>query len=37
MYIASIDLKDAFFSVPIHNDHQKYFKLIYGLIVMDLP
>ena len=25
-----IDLKDAFFSVPIHNDHQKYLKFIFG-------
>ena len=27
VYMASIDLKDAFFSVPINNDHQKYLKL----------
>ena len=25
-----IDLKDAFFSEPIHNDHQKYLKFIFG-------
>ena len=25
-----IDLKDAFFSVPIHNDHQKYLKFMFG-------
>ena len=30
VYMASIDLRDAFFSVPIHNDHQKYFKFIFG-------
>ena len=30
VYIASIDLKDAFFSVPIHNDHQKYLKFLFG-------
>ena len=30
VYIASIDLKDAFFSVPIHNDHQNYLKFIFG-------
>ena len=30
VYMASIDLKDAFFSVPIHNDHQKYLKFIFG-------
>ena len=29
-YMASIDLKDTFFSVPIHNDHQKYLKFIFG-------
>ena len=29
-YMASIDLKDAFFSVPIHNDHQKYLRFIFG-------
>ena len=28
--MTSIDLKDAFFSVPIHNDHQKYLKFIFG-------
>ena len=30
VYKASIDLKDVFFSVPIHNDHQKYLKFIFG-------
>jgi len=25
-YMASVDLKDAFFSVPINRDHQKYLK-----------
>ena len=25
-FMASIDLKDAFYSVPIHKDHQKYLK-----------
>ena len=25
-WMASIDLKDAFFTVPIHESHQKYFK-----------
>ena len=24
--MASVDLKDGFYSVPIHKDHQKYFK-----------
>ena len=28
--MASIDLKDAFFTVAIHNDHQKYLKFIFG-------
>ena len=30
VYMTSIDLKDAFFSVPIHNDHQNYLKFIFG-------
>ena len=30
VYMTSIDLKDAFFSVPIHNNHQKYLKFIFG-------
>ena len=30
VYMASIDLKDAFFSVLIHNDHQKYLKFMFG-------
>ena len=25
-WMASVDLKDAFYSVPIHEEHQKYFK-----------
>ena len=29
VYIASIDLKDAFFSVPIHSTHQKYLKFTF--------
>ena len=28
--MVSIDLKDAFFSVTIHNDHQNYLKFIFG-------
>ena len=30
VYMTSIDLKDAFFSVSVHNDHQKYLKFIFG-------
>ena len=30
--MASISLKDAFFSVPIHSDHQKYLKFIFGIL-----
>ena len=30
VYMTSTDLKDAFFSVPVHNDHQKYLKFISG-------
>ena len=29
VYMASIDLKDAFFSVPIHSTHQKYLKFTF--------
>ena len=36
VYMASIDLKDAFFSGPIHNVHQKYLKLMFGQMAMDL-
>jgi len=25
-YMASVDLRDAYYSVPIHNDHQKYLR-----------
>ena len=32
VYMASVDLKDAFFSVPIHYDHQKYLKFIFGYL-----
>ena len=27
-YMASIDLKDAFYSIPIHLEHQKYVKFV---------
>ena len=30
VYMASIDLKDAFFSVPIHSTHQKYLKFTFN-------
>ena len=30
--MTSVDLKDAFFSVPIHNDHQKYFKFVWKFV-----
>ena len=32
VYMASVDLKDAFFSVTIHYDHQKYLKFIFGYL-----
>ena len=32
--MASIDLKDAFCLVPIHNDHQKYLKFIFEKFVL---
>ena len=25
-YMASVDLRDAYYSVPVHNDHQKYLR-----------
>ena len=28
MYMASIDLKDAFYSIPIHPEHHKYLKSV---------
>ena len=28
-YMASIDLQDAYFSIPIHEDHQKYLKFVW--------
>ena len=28
-YMASIDLQDAYFSIPIHEDHQKYLKFLW--------
>ena len=30
VYVASINVKHAFFSVPIYNDCQKYLKFIFG-------
>ena len=30
VYMTSIDLKNAFFSVSIHNDHQKYLMFMFG-------
>ena len=43
VYMTSVDLKDAFLSVSIHNDHQKFLKFMFGnlfqlhpcLMVMD--
>ena len=29
-YLASIDIKDAFYSVPIHPDHRKYLKFMWS-------
>ena len=28
VYMTSIDLKDIFYSIPIHPEHQKYLKLV---------
>ena len=30
--MASINLKDTFFSVTIHSDHQKYLQFIFGIL-----
>ena len=30
VYMASVDLKDAFYSLPIHEENQKYFKFAWG-------
>ena len=29
-HVTFIDQKDEFFSVPIHNDHQKYLTFMFG-------
>jgi len=29
-FMASLDLRDAYYSVPIHTDHQKYLKFIWN-------
>ena len=31
-WMASVDLKDAFFTIPIHSDYRKFFKFIYKII-----
>ena len=31
-WIASVDLKDTFFTIPIHSDYQKFFKSIHKRI-----
>ena len=33
-YIGSVDLKDAYYSIPIHENYQKYLKLYYQYIVL---
>lgn len=29
-YLTSVDLKDAYFSIPIHSDYQKYLKFVWN-------
>ena len=29
-FMASVDLKDAYYTVPIHSDHQKYLKFMFN-------
>ena len=31
VWMASVDLKDAYFSIPIHKDHQKYLKFMWKI------
>ena len=33
-YIGSVDLKDAYYSIPIHENYQKYLRLYYQYIVL---
>ena len=28
MFLASLDIKDAFYSIPVHKTHQKFLKLL---------
>ena len=30
MYMASVDLKDAYYSIPIAKDHEKYLKFVFN-------
>ena len=29
-FMASVDLKDAYYTVPIHSDHQKFLKFMFN-------
>ena len=31
VWMAKVELKDAFYSIPVHIDHQKFFKLEWDL------
>ena len=39
VWVASVDLKDAYYSVPIHEEYQKYLKFLwlYPLKFIALP
>lgn len=34
-YMASVDLKDAYFLLPIHNSHKKYLRFIYNDVLYE--
>ena len=32
VWVASVDLKNAYYSVPIHEEYQKYLKFLYNIL-----
>ena len=37
VYMASIDLKDAFYSIGINQEHHKHLKFCFDNKILDLP